>query len=157
MAFRFTQRQVADSRAQENFDQLASVLATTVAPATSSAVQGPSTVGTDLVYTAIDLVLKPGTWLVYGQATLVSQTAADGKQLGLFNVTANADVPNSKGPAGGAATTNAPEPYTTMTVVTLATESTLRLKGFRNGASQIQIGFGFVFTAMQRMLAVRMS
>lgn len=49
------------------------------------------------IYSHADLVLPAGTWLVQGYAALMIAVNDDGVGLGLFDVTANADVPSSFG------------------------------------------------------------
>lgn len=104
---------------------------------TGTAAQNGTVAYAPTVYTHADLVLPPGTWLVQGYAGLTLALNDDGVGLGLFNVTANANVPNSVGPIQ---TLRASDPYqvglsTAQTLITVSAPTTLRLKAIQNGNS----------------------
>jgi hypothetical protein len=145
-----------EGRLRPLLGQLQGVLTSRVMPAPSTVGQGPSAIGTDLVYTQINLALDKGTWLVYAQATLSSQANADSKQIGLWNATDNVDVPSSKGPALDTPAINVNTGHSTWALVTLTKDSTLRIKAFRNGASQVTIGYPGALVDEQRMMAFRL-
>ena len=143
---------------QADFDALAAAIPAypTVLTSKATTAQGPGTISTDLVYTSVEVTLTPGIWLVWGQATMSSQTAADTKQLGLYNNTAGAAIADSKGPASGRPAVNVDELFVTFAFVTVTTSFAVRLIGYRNGASQISFGYGGGgITDEQRITAVK--
>lgn len=136
--------------------QLQGVMTSNSQPAVSSLAEGPSALGTDLVYTKIDLLLPPGAWLVYAQATMSSQANADSKQLALYNVTTGTDVPMSKSAVQDAPALNINQSFWTLAIVVLGAESVLRMKGLRNGSSQISFGYPSTLNDEQRMFALQL-
>lgn len=94
---------------------------------------------TDLVYTSADLALVPGTWLVTAQASVFTTMNTDSVAIGIFDATRNADVPQSVSAASVSAQ-SIPVGLTTSKVLTVSTDTILRIKAFRNGSSTPHIG-----------------
>jgi len=103
---------------------------------TGSAPENGTAGYTPVVYTHADLVLTPGTWLVQGYAGITIAVNDDGTGLGLFDVTADADVPNSVGPIATLRTSGGLYGLATaQTLITVTSPTTLRLKAIQNGLS----------------------
>jgi hypothetical protein len=111
----------------------------TYVEAASATVQD-GTQSTDLVYTAADLSIAPGTWLVTAQASAFVTVNADSVAMGIFDATKNVDVPQSASSAASHSVGFAMA-LTTSKVITVSTTTTLRIKLFRNGASTPHIGY----------------
>lgn len=165
--FRLTNPLVtADSSVQQNFEGIQSYLnrLQPVAPistvnVSSTTGQGPGGAGTDVVYTQITATLTTGTWLVYGQATLIGGGALDGMQLRLYNNTAGADIADSSSPVAYGTATGEAFAFSTVAVVPVTGSSMdVRLKACRNGGSTVAIGYGGgSLTGEQRITAIRIA
>jgi hypothetical protein len=117
-----------------------------------SKVTESSAVSQDLVYQSISLDLTPGTWLVEGFASLSTTVSQDGVQMSLWDDTNSVEVTQSRSPMvstigfGGVTSCDGITTFctsvgvTTSRVITVASETTIRLKGHRNGASRIWFG-----------------
>lgn len=159
-----------------NFDGLDARIGTleTTAPtsleATSNTPESSSAVSADLVYQSASLNLTPGTWLVEGSASVFTTYAADAVQVGLWDDTSSAEVPNSRGPVqvtapvGGASCNG---PYSNCTsvaahssaLITISSNTTVKIKAFRNGTSRVWIGPAgpaVVLPAGTRIRAIRL-
>ena len=119
----------------------------------SSAAEGPSAVSADLPYTACEVTLSRGVWLVYAQATLVGATATDGKQLALYDADAAAVIAGSSGPVADSAV-GVYVQATTLAVVVSTGSRRVRMIALRNGASQVSVGYASALTDEQRITAV---
>lgn len=156
-------KQVEPQAVQDNFKALESRLSElgaagerTVVTSAATAAEGPSALGTDLTYTAVEVTLTPGLWLVYGQATLTNGMALDGMQLALWNNTSGVEIANSTGPVGVPAATGGTTHVTTTAVVTISASTAVRLRGRRNGSSTVAFGYGGgTLSGEQRITAVR--
>lgn len=126
-----------------------------VVESTSTTVQGPGVISTDVIYTTVEVSLAPGTWIVYGCASMSSQAATDGKALQLYNQTNGAVIPNTLSPVQDTPALNAVGSYTTWGVLTLTNSMKIRLIGRRNGASQITIGTALLGGSVQRITAIQ--
>lgn len=120
---------------------------------TSSAAEGPSAVSADLPYTACEVTLSPGVWLVYAQATLIGATATDGKQLALYDPDAAAVIAGSYGPVADSVVAVYVQAATLAVVVATGAQR-VRMVALRNGASQISVGYAGALTDEQRIMAV---
>lgn len=138
---------------QLNWEYLAGLFRTV--ESTSSAIQGPGAVGTPVVYTSVEINIGLGTWVVYGCASMSSQTAADAKRLNLFNQTTGATILNSSAPVQDVAAVNINQSFTTVMVLTISSDTKIRLQGQQNGASQITFGTAFAGGAVQRLTALK--
>jgi hypothetical protein len=109
----------------------------------------------DVVYTSVSVTLTAGTWLVEAFAS-VSTNVIEGVELGLFDVTNGADIPNAR---GGVAQTVAGGNVALHTdkVITVTVPTTIKMKGYRNGASILSFGYGSVLAAgRNRLMAIRL-
>lgn len=128
--------------------------------ATSTAGEGPSTSGADLVYQSLKLALTRGVWLVMAQATMVtssSSSTGDAKQLGLWNFTANAAVPSSKGPVVDSATGSSAGFQTIAVVEVNVDKLDIGMVGYRNGTSTVSIGYAGSLNEEQRITALKIA
>lgn len=134
--------------------------------ATSSVAQS-GTLGTDIVYASMEVTLQPGTWLVESGGTLFTTGAADAVQLGLWNQTASADVPNSKGSVGTSVALNGGNlcgassclgvSLWARAVMTVTVPTVVRARAFRNGASTLTMGSaGLALTQQNRISALKL-
>lgn len=141
-----------------------------VLEAASDVTQSSPAISQDLVYDAIQVNLTPGTWLIEGEASIITTDVPDGVALGLYNATIGADIPNSRGGIGttgvdsGAGASRiqvrALAPLHTSKVLAVAASTTVRLKAFRNGASTLQFGLPSLTAGMtqrNRITAVQLS
>lgn len=128
----------------------------TVVESISTTVQGPGAVGTPVVYNTVEVNLSTGTWLVYGQATMSSQTAADAKKLNFYNQTLGATIANASSPVVDAGAINVNQLFSTIAVLKFNSETKVRLQGQQNGGSQITFGTALAAGAIQRLTAVRL-
>ncbi|MFO0553434.1 MAG: hypothetical protein U0271_33940 [Polyangiaceae bacterium] len=125
-----------DSQLDTRVSQLEAAPAPTAITVAGSVGEAGPGANIPTVYTHADLVLPPGTWLVQGYAGLSISVNNDGVGLGLYNVTADADVPNSVGPIMVMRTTDPLDALSTaQTLITVSTTTTLRLKAIQNGTS----------------------
>lgn len=126
----------------------------TVQQQSSTAAQGPGAVGADVVYGAISVSLVPGTWLVYGQASLKTNVV-DYKQLALWDGTA--EIVDSASAVDANAAAGVEVPFATTAVITVTSTTTVWLLAKRGGASQISVGAGGPLVTEQRITAVRLT
>jgi hypothetical protein len=110
----------------------------TVVDTSSGAIQVGAP-GQDVVYESAELLLSAGTWHVFGYASIQTTAADDEVTLGLFDVTSNADIPKSTG-AISSVQMGISSAFTTSRVITVATETAIRMKAFRNGVSGVTFG-----------------
>jgi len=112
-----------------------------------------SALGADLVYQGASVALTPGTWLVRGFASQVQVSVTDALQIGLYDDTAGADVAASKSSVclaiGGGAPAARACALTTTRLVTISTSTTMKVKIFRNGASQTSAYDGVGLSAIR--------
>lgn len=111
----------------------------------------------DLVYVAADLALPPGTWHVFGSASLYETGVDDEVALGLYDATHNVDLAGSTG-AVAQVKVGFPTAFTTSRVIIVTSPTTVRLKAFRNGGSTVNFGnFGTWLKplAPQKLYAVK--
>ena len=120
----------------------------------------------DVVYQSAQLDLTPGTWLVTGTTQLTTTINSDAVQIGLWNDTVAVEVPQSRSALGrtadaakacdGVLSFCSFTALTTTVVVTVATNTTLKLEAFRNGSSQLQVGVtALALPSTTRLTAVR--
>lgn len=139
---------------QLNWESLANLFKST--ENSSNNVEGPAALGANLVYTAVEITITAGTWLVFAQATLSSQAAIDGKAIGIYNQTAGAYIANTTSPALDATVVNGFQAFFTYAVVSVTADTKLRIIAFRNGASQISVGYtGGGISPTQRITAIK--
>jgi len=96
--------------------------------------------GADLVYTSASLTLTPGTWLVEGFATVRTTDVGDAVEVGLYDTTNAADIPNSRGGVGYA-DPGAQVALHTTKVLTVSKNTIVQIKAYRNGASTLAMGY----------------
>lgn len=117
---------------------------------TASNVTGTAAFETDFVYQGMSLVLTPGTWLVQGFGSVMTTVNPDTVQIALWDDTNGVEIPNSRSPdvtTGALGTGCTYEQNTcgavatmTSSVISVTANTTIRVKVFRNGASQVWIG-----------------
>lgn len=127
-----------------------------VVQASSTVAEGPAPTSNDVVYASCAVLLTPGTWMIWGCATLATNVP-DGKQLALYNANAGAEIAESAGPASGIASSDE-IPHTCFGVVPLTATTTIKLLGKRNGGSQLRVGYGGATLAGEQAIrAVRLA
>ncbi|MBK8256808.1 MAG: hypothetical protein IPK82_29565 [Polyangiaceae bacterium] len=153
-------------------ERITSLEAAHVSLAASSDAIETGMLAQDLVYESISLDLTPGTWRIEGFATLSTSVSADGVQISLWNATDGVEIPMSRSPVqttigyGGAPTCDGVSAHcslvaaTTSSVVTVAANTKIQIKGHRNGSSTIWFGASFpagtlVLPPSHRLTAVR--
>lgn len=104
-----------------------------------STTQRDGTLSGDVVYQEATITLTAGSWMVFAQCSLLNLTVADAASVGLYNRTASAEVSDSRGAVchtdttiwGGAST---------MTVVTVSSNTDVCPFATRNGVSTLRVG-----------------
>jgi hypothetical protein len=131
--------------------------------AQASSTNEVSALSADLVYQSVSLTLTPGTWMVSGAGSVYTLQNVDGVQLGLYNVTAAADVPNARGPIGETHCTESSTDscligLTISSVIAVASNTVIRLHAYRNGTSQVGLGgnSGLVLPAANSLMAIQL-
>jgi len=110
----------------------------------------------DLVYASVSVTLTPGTWLVEAYASL-SANVVEGVELGLYDTTNSADIPNARGGVMAATLANNPVALHTSKVLTVTAATTIQIKGYRNGASTLTFGYANALAGgRNRIMAVRL-
>jgi hypothetical protein len=111
-----------------------------------------SEVGNDLVLQGASLELTPGTWLVEGFASVSTNFNPDQVQIGLWDDGKSIELPKSRSAAAttlvyaGGVTCDEVTQFctsvalTTKVVVKVDTNTTIRIKGYRNGGSELWFG-----------------
>ncbi|WP_437291126.1 hypothetical protein [Sorangium sp. So ce406] len=106
----------------------------------------------DVVYQGVSLDLTPGTWRVEGFATLSTTVAPDAVQISLWDDSNGVEFPQTRSPrqstvaSSGAESCDGVNQYctevaaTTSSVITVAANTKIRIKGHRNGSSQLWFG-----------------
>lgn len=113
--------------------------------------------GADVIYGSISVILTPGTWEIYGQASL-SPNVLEGCQLALWNATTGpAEVPSSRSSVGAIAAGGTGQ-FTTEATLTVTVNTQIQLYGKRNGGSILTIGYtGVGLNSEQRISATRIA
>lgn len=132
-------------------------LAAPVTLQSTSSVEQTGAYTADLVYDSASVTLTQGTWMVSAHATITSTDVGEGHQIGLYDATLSADLPNTKSGVmdGGVGVHKA---MSTSGIVTVPSGTMLlKIKGYRNGGSTLRFGYPLVLDAEQRITAVRLS
>lgn len=92
----------------------------------------------DFTYSAAEITLTPGTWLVQAGASLDCSSGSDAVAVAIWNQTTSAEVTNSAGAVGGASTTQRESCVSRVVEMVVSTNTAVRPRCKRNGASTIR-------------------
>lgn len=111
-------------------------------PITSLLAQSTTTqtgaANSDFTYATAEITLTPGTWLVSAGATMTNTVVDDGTSVALWNQTLGVEIANSTGPAGSTGTAYLTSLVARDTVISVTTNTIIRVRCKRNGASTIR-------------------
>jgi hypothetical protein len=124
----------------------------------------------DLVYQSVSLDLEPGTWRVDAFASLFTYVNPDAVQIALWDDTNSVEITGSRSPpvetnarggpgCNGVYSECSLASVSTASVITVAAPTKIKIKVFRNGASQVgigQVGPLLVLPASNRITALRL-
>ncbi|MEY3745080.1 MAG: hypothetical protein RLZ48_758 [Actinomycetota bacterium] len=92
----------------------------------------------DFTYSAAEITLTPGTWLVQAGASLTNTATSDSASVSLWNQTAGSEVSNSTGVQSTTTTTFISGILSRVVSVTVTSNTAYRVRCKRNGASTIR-------------------
>ena len=153
---------LASADLNKNFSEVDARLATIEAPPaflqSVSGVAEAGGIGEAYVYSAVSVLLTPGTWLVEAHATISTTMSTDGVQLGLRNTTTSTDIDPSRSAAAQTTAVDVAVALTTTAVVTVATATEIQMKAYPHGTSVVHFGSANLpgFTEKQRLFAVKL-
>jgi hypothetical protein len=93
-----------------------------------------------VVYGAASVTLEPGTWLIEGSATVLLTNSKEGALLGLYDSTADADVPDSFGAVHQPAAPGTLFALATSKIVSVSKRTEIRLKAYPGAGGTIAFG-----------------
>ena len=98
---------------------------------------GPAS--SDFTYSAAQITITPGTWIVEAGARLINTVTTDAAAVAVWNETLGSEVPNSRGAAGTTLTSLAFALLSRRTTLTVSSDTDLRVRCLRNGNSTIRV------------------
>ncbi len=154
---------LASADLNQNFSDLNGRVSNLEAPpaflqSVSSAPETAGGLGEPHAYSAIAVMITPGTWLIEAHATIFTTMSTDGVQLGLRNVTTSADIEPSRSGAVQTTAASSAVALSTTAVVSVGVPTAIQMKAYPNGSSVVNFGSTVLtgFAAQQRLSAVKL-
>lgn len=92
----------------------------------------------DFTYSAAEVTLTPGTWIVQGGASVIMASGTDTVSVSLWNQTTGAEVSNSIGAKALSSTTSDVSMFSRLTLITVTSSTAIRVRIRRNGTSTVR-------------------